>query len=592
MDRESFERRLVVLFAVVAGLLAVLSVRLWQVQVVQGDYFSRLAEENRLRVTTLAAPRGLVIDRAGRPLVANRPAFTVALLPTEVVNPQQEIPEIARLLGIDPSDVWQRFAASRGQPFQPVRLRRDVPKTVVAAVEESRMDLPGVLVQVEPVREYLYHDLAGHLLGYLGEISDADLRQLRADGYEPGELIGKAGVERVYDRYLRGRNGELRAEVDAMGRLSRTLQTIPAVAGNTLVLGIDLPMQQAAEAALGNRLGAVVAMDPATGTVEAFASHPALDPNLFSAGIPAAAWSALLHDPRQPLIDRAVQAGYPTGSVFKIVTASAALQLGLVTADTEFYDPGYYNLGGRIFHDNENEAFGHLNFLNAIAVSSNVVFWTISRSVGPEHISEYAHLYGLGARTGIDLPDEIAGVVPDPAWKRRVYHQPWYAGDTLNTAVGQGYVLVTPMQAARMIAAVANGGTLVTPHIAVEIRSPSGQVIQEIAPPPAGHVPLSPQTLSVLRAGLSAVVTRGTATSIQIPGLAVAGKTGTAESAHGKPYAWFVGYAPADNPKLVVIAMVENAGYGAEFAGPIVQRVLETAFGLTPAAPPAGDPKP
>lgn len=453
------------------------------------------------------------------------------------------------------------------------------------------MDLPGVLVEVEPVRDYLYRDLLAHVLGYLGEISDADLRRLRADGYEPGDLIGKAGIERAYDRYLRGVNGELQAEVDAMGRPSRTLKTIPAVPGDTVVLGIDLSMQQAAETALGDRVGAVVAMDPATGAIEAFASHPAFDPNLFSTGIRAAAWNALLHDPRQPLIDRTAQAGYPTGSVFKIVTASAALQLGLVTADTGFYDPGYYDLNGRIFHDNAGESFGHLNFLQAIAVSSNVVFWTIARTVGPEHISEYAHLYGLGAPTGIDLPDEIAGVVPDPAWKRRVVHQPWYGGDTLNTAVGQGYVLVTPLQAARLIAAVANGGTLVTPHIAVEIRSPSGQVVRRIAPAPTGQVPLSGQTLSTLRAGLAAVVTRGTAASIQIPGLAVAGKTGTAESGHGKPYAWFVGYAPADAPKLVVIAMVENAGYGAEFAGPIVQRVLEEAFGLTPAAQP-GDPKP
>jgi penicillin-binding protein 2 len=591
MDHETFERRLVVLFTAVVALLAVLSVRLWQVQVVQGDYFARLADENRLRVTSVAAPRGLIIDHAGRPLVVNRPAFTVALMPTEMARPDEEIPRVARLLSMDPAEIRQRLAAGRERPFEPVRLRRDVPKDVIAAIEESRMDLPGVLIEIEPVRDYLYRELGAHMLGYLGEISDADLRRLRADGYESGDLIGKAGVERVYDRYLRGRSGELQAEVDAMGRLSRTLRTIPAVPGDTLVLGIDLPMQQAAEAALGNRLGAVVAMDPQTGAVEAFVSHPAFDPDLFSTGIHARDWNALLHDPRQPLIDRAAQAGYPTGSVFKIVTATAALQLGLVNADTGFYDPGYYNLNGRIFHDNANEAFGHLSFMQAIAVSSNVVFWTIGRAVGPEHISEYAHLYGLGSRTGVDLPDEIAGVVPDPAWKRRVYHQPWYGGDTLNTAVGQGYVLVTPIQAARMVAAVANGGTLVTPHIAVEIRAPTGQVIERIAPPPAGRVPLGPQTLATLRAGLAAVVTRGTATSIQIPGLAVAGKTGTAESGHGKPYAWFVGYAPADDPKLVVVAMVENAGYGAEFAAPIVQRVLEVAFGLTPTAQP-GDPKP
>jgi len=591
MDREAFEHRLAVLFSIVGVLFAVLAIRLWQVQVVQGDHFSRLSEENRLRVTSVAAPRGLIVDRLGRPLVSNRPAFTVALLPMEFARPQQEIPLIARLLGIEPAEVAQRLADGQDRSFEPIRLRRDVPKPVVEAIEESRMDLPGILVDVEPVRDYVYQDLAAHLIGYLGEVTVADVRR-PASGYEPGELIGKDGVELAYDRYLRGQDGEIQAEVDAMGRPSRTLRMVPAAAGDTVVLGIDLGVQQAAEAALGDRVGAVVAMDPATGVIEAFASHPTFNPNLFAAGIPAPAWSALLRDPRQPLIDRVTQAGYPTGSVFKIVTASAALQLGVVTGDSQFYDPGYYTLGGRIFHDNANESFGHLSFVNAIAVSSNVVFWTISRSVGPEHLAEYARMYGLGRRTGIDLPGETAGTIPDPAWKRRVLGQPWYAGDTLNMAVGQGYVLVTPMQAARMIAAVANGGTLVTPHAVVEVRSSAGQVLSTFAPPPAGGVQLSAQTLAVLRAGLTAVVTRGTAASIQIPGLAVAGKTGTAESPRGKPYAWFAGYAPADAPKLVVVAMVENAGYGAEFAGPIVQRVLEAAFGIAPAEPPAGDPKP
>ncbi len=585
MDRELFERRLAVLRALIAGLLAILALRLWQVQIVQGDYFLRLSQENGLRVTSIAAPRGLIVDRRGRPIVANRPAFTVAVLPMEMRHPREEVPLLARLLALDPQDVTRRLAASRDRPFEPVRLRRDVPKEVVAAVEESRMDLPGVLVEIEPVRQYIYRDLAAHLLGYLGEISDAELRSLRAQGYGPGELIGKDGIERAYDRYLRGRNGQIQVEVDAQGRPFRTLGTVPAVPGDTVVLGLDLDVQRAAETALGDRAGAVVAMDPANGAIVAMVSHPAFDPDLFSAGITRAAWSSLLRDPRQPLIDRAIQGGYPTGSVFKIVTASAALDLGLVNPDTRFYCPGFYNLGGHIFHD--HEAHGHLNFLDAIAQSCNVVFWTVSRPVGPEHLAAYARMFGLGQRTGIDLPQESRGVVPDPGWKRRVYRQPWYAGDTLNTAVGQGYVLATPLQVARMLAAVANGGELVTPHVVTEVRSPEGQVVARIAPPSAGRVRVSAQTMAVLQAGLAAVVTRGTASSIQIPGLAVAGKTGTAENPHGKPHAWFAGYAPADAPRLVVVEIVENAGFGAEFAAPIVRRVVEAAFGI-PAAP-SGD---
>ncbi len=584
MDREIFERRLIVLLTVVAGLLGILALRLWQIQIVQGDYFLRLSEENRLRVTSITAPRGLVVDARGRPIVVNRPAFTVALLRMELRRPAQEIPVVARLLGMDPAEVAEKLAQAQGRPFEPVRLRRDVPKAVIAAIEESRMDLPGVLVEVEPVREYPYHDLAAHLLGYLGEVSDRDLRVLHLPATESGELIGKDGVERTYDRYLRGRNGEIQAEVDALGRPFRTLGTVPAVAGDTVVLGLDLDVQRAAEAGLGDRLGAVVAMDPRTGAVVAFVSHPAFDPNLFSAGIKAGAWNGLLKDPRQPLIDRALQGGYPTGSVFKIVTASAALELGLVNPQSRFYCPGFYNLGGHIFHD--HEAHGNLNFLDAIAESCNVVFWTVSRPVGPVHLAEFARMYGLGQVTGMDLPQESPGVMPDPAWKERMYHQPWYAGDTLNTAVGQGYVLGTPLQVARMLAAIANGGTLVTPHAVTEIRSPDGHVRARIEPPPTGRLRLSAQTLAVLQTGLAAVVSRGTAASIQMPGLAVAGKTGTAESSHGKPFAWFAGYAPADDPRLVVVAMVENAGFGAEFAAPIVQRVLQVAFGIAPEGAP------
>jgi len=586
MDRDTLERRLTVLATVIAGLLTILALRLWQVQIVQGDYFLRLSEENRLRVTSIAAPRGLIVDRRGRPVVVNRPAFTVSLLPMEMRKPKQEVAVVARLLGLDPTEVERKIAEGRDRPFAPVRVRRDVPKEVVAAIEESRMDLPGVIVEVEPVRHYPYHDLAAHLLGYLGEVSDRELRTLRNQGYESGELIGKDGVERTYGRYLRGRNGVIQAEVDAQGRPLRTLGTVPAVPGDTVVLGLDLDVQQAAEAALGDRLGTVVAMDPRTGAIVAFVSHPAFDPNLFSAGITTAAWNSLLHDPHQPLVNRALTGGYPTGSVFKIVTASAALDLGLVSPQTRFYCPGFYNLGGHIFHD--HEAHGNLNFLDAIAQSCNVVFWTVSRPVGPAHLAEYARKYGLGEVTGIDLPQESPGVIPDPDWKARTYRQPWYAGDTLNAAVGQGYVLATPLQVARMIAAVANGGELVTPHAVTEIRAPNGGKLLHVSPPPAGRVRVSAQTMAVLQTGLAAVVSRGTASSIQIPGLTVAGKTGTAESPHGKPYAWFAGYAPADAPRLAVVAMVENAGYGAEFAAPIVRRVLEVAFGLAV----AGDPHP
>jgi penicillin-binding protein 2 len=580
MERDTFERRLAAVLVVVAAMFIVLLVRLWQIQVVQGDYYLKLSEENRLRDTPLAAPRGPILDRNGDTLVANRPAFTVALLPLEVRHPRAEAVALGRLLTMDPSDILVRLAAGRANPFEPVRLRRDVPKEVIAAIEETQLDLPGVLVEVEPVRHYVYGTLAAQIFGYVGEINEEELKRLHTAGYEMGDLLGKDGLEQTYDAYLRGRNGEIQAEVDAQGRVVRTLGTIPAVPGNTVVLGMNLAVQQAAEAGLGDRRGAVVALDPRDGTIVAMVSHPAFGPDVFAAGIKASDWNALLKDPAKPLLNRAIQGVFPPGSVFKVVTASAALQLGLVTPETGFYSPGYYRLGAWTFR--EWKALGHVNFIDAIAQSCDACFYDLARRSGPEAIAQYAREYGLGEPTGIDLPNEADGVVPDPAWKERVWKQPWFGGDTLNTGIGQGYVLTTPLQIARMMAAVANGGTLVTPHVVTEILGLDGKVIARITPPPAGRVQVTPRTMAILHTGLEAVVTRGTGTDVQIPGLTIAGKTGTAEAGHGLPYAWFAAYAPVDAPRLVVVAMVENAGFGAEHALPVVKQVLQVAFGIGP----------
>ncbi|HKX19098.1 MAG TPA: penicillin-binding protein 2 [bacterium] len=573
MEREIFERRLATMVMLVAAMLVVLLVRLWQVQIVQGDYYLKLSEENRLRVTPLPAPRGTLVDRRGRTLVANRPAFTVALLPLEVRHPRAEAQAVGKMLGIDPAEILARLDAGRDRPFEPVRLKRDVPKEIVAAIEESQLDLPGVLVEVEPVRQYVYKTLGAQIFGYVGEINDQELKRLHSAGYEMGDLIGKEGIEETYDAYIRGRNGQMQAEVDAQGRMVRTLGTVPAVPGNEVVLGIDLTMQQVAEAGLGDRPGVVVAMDPRDGTILTMVSHPAFDPDVFAGGIKAIDWNGLLKDPARPLLDRVIQGAYPPGSVFKVITASAALQLGLVTPDTGFYSPGYYNLGGWTFH--AWKALGHVNFIDAIAQSCDECFYDLARRAGPNAIAQYARTYGLGSPTGVDLPNEGSGVIPDPAWKKRVWKQDWFGGDTLNMGIGQGYVLATPLQIARMMAAVANRGTLVTPHVVTEIRTLDGRTVARIAPPPGGHIDVTQHTLDIVREGLTAVVQRGTGTALQMPGFTAAGKTGTAEASHGKPYAWFAAYAPADGAQLVVVAMVENAGFGAENALPVVKQVFQ-----------------
>ena len=593
MEREIFERRVATMVMLVAAMLVVLLVRLWQVQIVQGDYYLKLSEENRVRVTPLPAPRGALVDRRGRTLAANRPAFTVALLPLEVRHPRDEAQTVGKMLGMDPVEILTRLAAGRDRPFEPVRLKRDVPKEIVAAIEESQLDLPGVLVEVEPVRQYVYKTLAAQIFGYVGEINDQELKRLHSAGYEMGDLIGKEGIEETYDAYIRGRSGQMQAEVDAQGRMVRTLGTVPAVPGNEVVLGLDLTMQQAAEAGLGDRPGVVVAMDPRDGTILTMVSHPAFDPNVFAGGIKATDWNGLLKDPARPLLDRVIQGAYPPGSVFKVVTASAALQLGLVTPDTGFYSPGYYNLGSWTFH--AWKALGHVNFIDAIAQSCDECFYDLARRAGPNAVARYARTYGLGSPTGVDLPNEGSGVIPDPAWKKRVWKQDWFGGDTLNMGIGQGYVLATPLQIARMMAAVANGGMLVTPHVVTEIRTLDGKTVARIAPPAAGHIDVTQHTLDIVREGLTAVVTRGTGTALQMPGFTAAGKTGTAEASHGKPYAWFAAYAPADGAQLVVVAMVENAGFGAENALPVVKQVFqawlaEQQGGATTPAPEPGAP--
>jgi len=553
--------------------LGVLALRLWQLQVLQGDYYAQLADTNRLRVHRVPAPRGLVLDRRGVPLVTNRPAFSVSILPMELRDPGRVVPELARLLGVPEQELWTRWERGRRRPFEPVRVRRDVGIRVVTVLEERRQELRGVQVEAEPVRVYPFGTAAAHVLGYLGEVSAEELEALRPRGYRPGDLIGKAGVERTYDAVLRGDDGEQVVEVDAAGRPLRLLREQAARPGNTLVLSLDWELQQEAERQLQGRLGAVVAMDPRTGEILAMASSPSFDPNRFSAGISERDWRRLSQDRRNPLLNRATASAYEPGSVFKVVTGLAALQEGRTTPSSRFLCPGYLQLGRWVFRD--LQAHGVVDFTTGVAQSCNVMFWTLGRALGPQRLADYARQLGFGRPTEVDLPLEVAGVIPDPEYKQRTWREAWYPGDTLNMAIGQGFVLVTPLQVARALSAVANGGTLLQPRLARAVLSPDGRLVRTFPPKVQGSLRASPSALAALRRGLEAVVERGTGQAARVEGLRVAGKTGSAETPRGRPHAWFAGYAPADQPRIVVVVLVEHGYRGGLSAAPIARAILE-----------------
>jgi len=574
MIASSWSVRIAHLTVVLLALFALLEGRLWLLQAIQGPHYLRLSEQNRLRDYVVPAPRGVVYDRRGQPLVTNRAAFTISVLPMEVREPERLADRLAPVLGLDRTEILTRLAAGRRRPFEPVALLRDASKAIVMTVEEHRLDLPGVIVQAEPVRDHLQGELAAHAIGYLGEITEDELRV--RPGYRAGYLIGKAGIERVYDSVLRGTNGRLRVEVDATGRPVRVLGREVARPGQSLVLNIDAGLQAVAEEGLRGRTGAVVAMDPRNGEILVLASTPAFDPNVFSGGVSPLNWKRLTSDRRLPLLNRAAEGTYEPGSVFKIVTGMAALGEGVARRDSLFNCTGAYRLGGWVFRD--LAAYGTVNFIRGTQVSCNVMFWTLGRALGEGPLERYARMLGLGRPTGADVAAEAAGLIPSAAWKARTVKEPWYPGDTLNMSIGQGWVLVTPLQVARMVGAVATGGTMVRPRLARRILSPEGIEVSAWAPEFVDPAPLPEEAVRTMQEGLRAVVDGGTGRAAAVPGLAIAGKTGSSENPRGIPHAWFAGYAPADRPSLVVVVFIEHGWRGGVRAAPIARAIFAAAF--------------
>lgn len=581
------DKRLKILSYIVTAIIVALVIRLVYLQIYEGKYFGKLADGNRIRIVSMAAPRGTIFDRHGLPLVNNRPAFSVELMPSlEPVSPEV-VARLSKLLNISPDSINDKLKHHYG--FDPITIKVDVNPEVVTIIEEQRDLYPGVFITTKPVRNYIYNTLGAHVLGYVSEISDTELAKKKEagdDSYHLGDIIGKFGLEKQYDKYLRGVSGGEQVEVDVTGRPVQLLGMKNPINGDNLNLTIDYKLQEATEKALDEVLptvnahsAAVVVLNPQTGEVLAMASRPNYNPNLFALGISVKDWNAINTNPYYPLDNKVVTGEYPPGSTFKIITGAAALSEKVTTANEYIYDSGKHWLIPKTNAD--GEALGNINFEQALAHSDNVYFYEMGNRLGIDRLAKWARKFGIGQKTGIDLPYEAVGNVASQEYKRKVFNEDWYLAETFDAAIGQGFTLATPLQMAVVMSEVANGGTRYKPYLVQSITDPEGQVIEKFQPTVVSKLELDPDILHHIQEGLHKVSTIGTASLYfkNFP-IEIAGKTGTAENSHGRDHGCFVAYAPFDKPTICIAVIVENAGYGASSAVPIGYKILSTYFGL------------
>lgn len=593
---NDLRRRLLICGVGVAGMFAGIGLRLYRLQVGQGETWRSLSENNRIRLQRLAATRGLIFDRNGDPLVDNRASFDVVVVPEDTEDLAATIRRVAHFLRTPDLNVKQLLQAARGRPpYEGLVIRRDVDYDAVVALETHQLELPGVSLDAGPLRTYPYGPVGSHLFGYVGEVSEAELD--KNPGYRMGDLIGKAGAEKAWETRLRGVPGGQQIEVDALGRKLRVLTRVPQTQGHNMVLSVDRRLQLFTEQLMEEHEGSVVVMKPDTGEILAMVSKPTFDPNVFARGIRRDEWRQLTNDKLKPLNNRAIQGQYPPGSTFKIVTAAAALEEGAVTPFTRIFCGGSYAFANRTFRCWKKGGHGSVDLHRALVESCDVYFYQVGVKIGVDAIAEYSHRFGLGEVTGISLDHEKPGLIPSTEWKRARFNEPWFQGETLSVAIGQGYVLATPLQMANVIATVANGGTRYRPHFVRRIDDAAGEVVEEIRPEVVGNAGLRKSTLLQIREALRDVVNapNGTGKKARLPNIDVGGKTGTSQvfkmgkqtkthhmARHLRDHAWFVAFAPVDAPEIAIAVLIEHAGGGGgAMAAPIAHDVADFYFALT-----------
>jgi penicillin-binding protein 2 len=610
------ERRVAWLFVAVIAAFAIFGLRLFQLQVIQGETHRMRSERNRIRTVRLEAARGEILDREGRPVATTRAAFSLQAIPAEVRRPETTWPVLAELVGGEADALRARVGEPRGRRrFLPVSLSTDLTREELARVESHRYALPGVTTDVRPHRLYVGGDLAAHLLGTLGEIRESQLATRAFADYRAGETVGQSGIEGLLEHHLRGRAGGRNVVVDVAGREVEVLDEVTPEPGGNVVLTLDRDLQEVARQAFRresggpDRAGAVVALDPRNGDVLVLLSSPAYDPNDFVGGIQSAIWRSLNEDHRRPLHDRALSGQYPPGSTYKPIVAAAALEEGIATPETRVFCPGHWKLGRRTYRCWKRAGHGWVNLEKALVESCDVFFYEMGRRLGIDRLAYFARGFGLGRKPGLGFPQEKAGLVPTTAWKLAKRGEPWIEGETISAAIGQGYNLVTPLQLAVATATLANGGTQVRPRLVLRRTDRDGRVLEETAPEVRGHAPVSRAHLETVRDALVGVVQgpHGTGHAAAVPGLTVAGKTGTSQvvglvhtedldeeeiqEAH-RDHAWFVAWAPAEEPEIVVTVLMEHGGHGGSAAAPVAGRVIRAWWDKQqpPPEPPAVEP--
>ena len=583
-------RRATLLYALIVVVFVSLFTRLSYLQMFQGERYTYLSENNRIRLKRVPGSRGMIVDRQGQLLVDSRPSFDLFFVPEDSEQPEETLRLLARYLKWDENELLKTYDDNKSRAaFDEITLGRDVEWSTIVAVETHQLDLPGVTLRARPRRNYTDGPAAAHVLGYLGEVNQKQLQTLRAQGYGSGDEIGHYGLERRWEEILRGQNGGQQVEVDALGRRVRVLHEVHNVPGYTMHLTIDRQLQQTAFEALSGKEGTIVAIDVHSGAILALASTPAFDPNVFARGIKGNEWNALLKDKLRPLSNRAIQGQYPPGSTFKIVMAIAGLEEGVINPEAAISDPGFFPFGNRSFRDWKEGGHGSVNLHRAIVISCDTYFYQLGPKLGINRIAKWARAFGLGDKTGVVLDDEKGGTIPDEAWKMKRFRQPWYPGETVSVAIGQGYVTVTPLQLANMMAAVANGGKLFRPRIVAKVESVDGASVREYGPELIRTIELKPDTLTRLHNALADVVKVGTGGMARSTSIDVAGKTGTAQVVEMKgaylkseqlayfsrDHAWFVAYAPAQSPEIAIAVLVEHGGHGGDAAAPMAKKVFE-----------------
>ncbi len=597
-ELDYYRRRAMYSSVVLIVFFAVLIARLWYLQIQQGDEYRKLAENNRVRYLEVVAPRGNILDRRGREIVTNRPSFNVVWIREDNRLDDELIKEMARILEVDVSDLLARVRKMAGTPGHfPVRLAEDIDWDKVAYIENNRMELPGIRIEVVPLRVYHYGNVASHVIGYLGEINKKELSRAEPGVYRGGDMIGKMGLERLREKDLRGEKGRLYMEVNALGFEQRNLKGVDPLPGNDLQLTLDVDMQKAAEEIMmaEEKSGAVVAIEVNSGRLLMLASSPVLEIDKFIGGISHKNWQEMLDNPYHPLINKVVQGQYPPASTYKIVTAVAGLGEGVINPDTIIYCPGYYRFGNRTYRCWKHSGHGAVNLKRALSESCDVYFYQVGQRLGVNRLAGYAKRLGLGRKTGVEMEHEKAGLIPTAEWKMKRFGKPWQEGETLSVAIGQGFDLVTPIQLALMTATVANGGTLYRPSLIETVRDPEGRVLEQFTPTVLERFSGQGRNLQLVRAALVEAVNgrHGTGRRARFKKITVAGKTGTAQVVRLKQYkhlkedeipykyrdhAWFTCFAPAENPEIAVTVLVEHGLHGGSGAAPIARAVLEKYF--------------